>query len=432
MVRWFISISIFICLALLPPAQLWSETTAYFPNYGDDNIKRVIVTDESNFVSVDLSGGVYGAAVTPDGDALVITRTDDDAVTIIPTGSFTNVSAQDDVSLGAGHAPRGVAIESRGLYAYVANYANDTVDEILIGSGTVTDTFSVGTGPWGVAAIYDTTDTTMRVYVSNYDAGTVSVISSSGVDTINSVGSGPLGVALTPDGNTLYVANYYDDQVVAIDTSDQSIDSTINVGNGPWGLAMADDGGYVFVTNSLDDTVSVIDTASRIAAGPFSVGDQPRGVAAPVNGDFAYVVNQGDNNISKVTTSGSVTTIGSGELNGAFALGAFIGDSPPDPPSSLEAATESSTGISLSWNDNANDELGFKIERRKDSQDTYVQVAKVDQNETSYTDAGLSRATTYHYQVRAYNEAADSDYSNVATAMTDESFSWCFIDALFQ
>jgi YVTN family beta-propeller protein len=259
------------------------------------------------------------------------------------------------------------------------------------------------------------------------------MISDNGVETITNVGGGPIGVALTPDGTYLYVANYDDDTVVVIDTRDQTINATIAVGDGPWGVAMGDDGAYVFVTNRLADTVSVIATENQSVSGTYSVGDQPMGVAAPVNGDFAYVVNHADDTISKVTTDGSVTTIGSGELVGAYALGAFIGGRPPNAPSGLEATMESSNEIVLSWTDNADDELGFKIERREDTEEGYVQIAKVDADEIDYTDTGLARATTYHYRVRAFNEASDSDYTSSASAATDEEQgSWCFINLLME
>lgn len=434
---WIWCIRLMMIAFWLLPMDLWSETSAYLPNpnSGSDNVKRVLISDETAFESVDLSGssnGAYGAAVSLDGDDLVVTRRDDDTVTIIPTDNFSIPAVQDNVLLDSGDEPRGVAIESRGIYAYVAKYGDDTVDEIAISSGIVTNTYSVGDGPWGVAARYDTVAATTKVYISNYNEvpGTVSVISGSGVETISDVGSGPLGVALTPDGKYLYVANYNDDQVAVIDTDDHSIDATINVGDGPWGVAVADDGAFVFVTNHLDDTVSVINTSTQSVSGTYSVGDQPMGVAAPVNGSFAYVVNNGDTYLSKITTSGTVTTIGSGEFDGAYGLGAFFGDGPPEAPADLEVTTDG-TAVTLNWSDNSTDELGFKIERREDAEDTYRQIDKVGQNETEFIDHGLDEATTYHYRVRAYKEASDSEYSASASATTgDEKFSWCFIQLL--
>lgn len=428
----FISI---VWILLIYPLQLYSETTAYFPNYGDDNVYRAFANDETNFtpVSVDGCDGPYGAAVTPDGSNLVITCTDSNNVVIIPTANFVSTTAQDSISLVDKLKPRGVAVESRGMFAYVANFESDKVSQINIGSGLETDSYDVGDGPWGIAAIYDSADASDKVYVTNFKDRTVSVISSDGVETIVNVGNGPLGAALTPDGDFLYVANFFDGNVAVIDTADQSIVDRITVGDEPWGVAIANDGNHVFVTNNNSDTVSVITTSNRAVSLTRSVGDQPVGVAAPINGNFAYVVNQGDNTINKVSITGTVTRIEEGEFNSAFSLGSFVGGNPPEAPSGLEATMESSGIINLSWTDNADDELGYRIERRKDTEaeEEFVQVATTDEDETTYRDTSLSRGTTYEYRVRAFNEVAFSDYSVTASATTDnEQFSWCFIQAM--
>jgi YVTN family beta-propeller protein len=74
----------------------------------------------------------------------------------------------------------------------------------------VIDTISVGAKPAGVSATPD------FVYVSNYDDGTVSVISicdNTVIETIP-VGAMPTGVSATPDN--VYVSNYSYDTVSVI------------------------------------------------------------------------------------------------------------------------------------------------------------------------------------------------------------------------
>ncbi len=435
----FAPIATMFLILVLCAAPVWSETTAYIPSFDDDDVKRVFTDNDTNVAQVDVCDGPYGAAVTPGGANLVLTCTTDNSVTVIPTVNFVNSGVQTNVALGNDHEPRGVAVESRGLNAYVANFANDTVDEINISSTSVNRTIDVGDGPWGVAAFYDNDEAKVMVYVTNHEDNSVSVISGNDVDTIENVGTGPIGAAVTPDGETLFVANLDDDTIAVIDTAEKSVTNRIPVGNGPWGVTVAADGDFVFVTNSLEDTVSMIDTDTLIVVRTVFVGNQPLGIAAPANGDFAYAVNQTGNTISKITTSGEVTTIDSAELNGAFALGAFIGGSPPDSPSGLEAVAESSSRIALTWTDNASDAIGFKIERREEVEDgednvedNFVLVAKVGEGETNYTDASLQRNTTYEYRVSAFNEAAESDFSDTASATTNnEKFSWCFINTLF-
>lgn len=94
-------------------------------------------------------------------------------------------------------------------------------------------------------------------------------------------------------------------------------------------------------------------------------------------------------------------------------------DVPPDGPSRLVASTLSTSRIKLNWVDNSDNELGFKIERKK-SGGSYAQIAEVDEGTTSYTNSGLSDNTEYYYRVRAYNSEGDSPYSNTASATTGD------------
>ena len=416
-----------------------AQTFAYIPSSGDGNVTRV-ATDDEIFTSISFGDDPYGAAITPQGDYIVVTRPGADSVTIVRTNSFTSSTAQ--VEKTVGDEPRGVAIESQGEYAYVANYGDGTVSEIYIPTYTVTDSFTVGEGPWGVAATYDEVEATRKAYVSNYEGDSISVISGGSVTTYTGIGGGPAGVALTPDGSYLYVALLDDDEVAIVRTSDNTVVKTISTGDSPWGVAVGSDGGYVYVTNSglenssRGDTVTVIDAATQSLYDTFDVGVQPTGVACPRNGDFAYVINQTSNFISRIeiaNTGTPVTEIGTGEIDNAYAMGAFIGGTPPTTPSTLTLTVVSYDQIDLSWTDNSSDELGFKIERRLETGERYVQIAKVSSDVTTYTNDGLRGGTAYRYRVRAYNEAADSDYAVSSSATTDEGrFDWCFIGTLWQ
>ena len=91
-------------------------------------------------------------------------------------------------------------------------------------------------------------------------------------------------------------------------------------------------------------------------------------------------------------------------------------------PPTLSVATASSTNqVNLTWTDNSSTEDGFKIERALDaggSPGTWGQIATVNSNVTTYSDASLMDGTKYWYRVRAYNVRGDSDYSNQANAIT--------------
>ena len=90
----------------------------------------------------------------------------------------------------------------------------------------------------------------------------------------------------------------------------------------------------------------------------------------------------------------------------------------PAAPSSLQAAATSASQINLSWTDNSNNEDGFKVERKTGAGGTYSEIKTVGAGVASYSDTGLTCATTYYYRVRANNGAGDSGYSNEANVAT--------------
>ncbi len=93
---------------------------------------------------------------------------------------------------------------------------------------------------------------------------------------------------------------------------------------------------------------------------------------------------------------------------------------PPAAPTSLIATATGPSSIALSWQDNSNNESGFRIERSSDGT-TFTEIGVVGVNQTSTTDSGLSSQATYYYRVRAYNlfnTISYSAYTNVASATT--------------
>ena len=75
-------------------------------------------------------------------------------------------------------------------------------------------------------------------------------------------GSNPWDVAVSPNGEYAYVANYGSDSVSVISTASNTLTATITVGSGPSGVAVTPDGAYVYVTNA-DGSVSVISAALK-------------------------------------------------------------------------------------------------------------------------------------------------------------------------
>ncbi|MCX7719452.1 MAG: fibronectin type III domain-containing protein, partial [Candidatus Sumerlaeaceae bacterium] len=91
---------------------------------------------------------------------------------------------------------------------------------------------------------------------------------------------------------------------------------------------------------------------------------------------------------------------------------------PPAAPSGLTATAASSSQINLTWTDNSTNESNFVVARATTSGGPYTDIATLAANTTSFSNTGLSAATTYYYVVRATNAGGASANSAQASATT--------------
>lgn len=88
-------------------------------------------------------------------------------------------------------------------------------------------------------------------------------------------------------------------------------------------------------------------------------------------------------------------------------------------PNNLSATTISTTEINLTWSYDGNNANGFKLERKKGSEE-FAEITSISgTSTTTYADTGLQSATNYTYRVRAYNTQSLSLFSNEISAQTD-------------
>jgi DNA-binding beta-propeller fold protein YncE len=127
----------------------------------------------------------------------------------------------------------------------------------------------------------------------------------------------PRGLAIAPNGITLYVTNYAADSLSFLDVgsinvgmalasdrlkdlSKQNNRTDLGMGRGPIGAAHAPDASLVFVGNSIENTCTLINTATATINTSFAVGTRPTDVAATFNfpniGRFAFLTCLGGGN----------------------------------------------------------------------------------------------------------------------------------------
>jgi hypothetical protein len=85
---------------------------------------------------------------------------------------------------------------------------------------------------------------------------------------------------------------------------------------------------------------------------------------------------------------------------------------PPTAPSKLKSTDITDKSITVTWDDNSDNESGFIITRTLATDPSTTAIIKVGANDTSFTDIELSPSTTYVYTVKAVNNAGNSASSN--------------------
>jgi len=89
---------------------------------------------------------------------------------------------------------------------------------------------------------------------------------------------------------------------------------------------------------------------------------------------------------------------------------------PPAIPAAFSAKAISSDQIGLTWQNNADNEEGYVLERKEG--ETFTEIAELWVNDTVFNDMELEPYTTYTYRIRSYNIAGSSGYSEEASATT--------------
>ena len=89
---------------------------------------------------------------------------------------------------------------------------------------------------------------------------------------------------------------------------------------------------------------------------------------------------------------------------------------PPDTPTNFGIVKLTGSSFTLSWIDNAENEEGFKVERRIGTSGVWQQIETVSQDLTTYEDTGLAGTELHFYRIRAYNREGNSDYTTDVSA----------------
>jgi hypothetical protein len=143
-----------------------------------------------------------------------------------------------------------------------------------------------------------------------------------------------------------------------------------------------------------------IATAASTPAGSYTITVIGAGGGVTRTTNFALAVNTDS---TSPPPSGSTSTVATPTItpNG----GSFTGSVSVTPAQ-----------LTLTWQDNSNDEDNFAIERKTGTTGTYSQITLTATNTISYADTSVTSGVTYCYRVQAVNSAGASAYTNEACA----------------
>lgn len=260
---------------------------AYITNSWDGNVS--VIDTATNTITDTVKVGSSDVVVSPDGKKVYVTSRDSNNISVIDTGINT-VTA----TVPVGNSPSGIAVTADGKKVYIANSGNltttdDTVSVIDTDTNTVTATVHVGSHPYGVGVAPDGT----KIYVANLYSRTVSVVdtATNNVTTTVDIDNSPYEIVVNPTGTKVYVAGTKkgyaagtDDGFVSIiDTLNNTITATLDiVGGSPVGLAVTPDGKKVYVANSNisgNGTLSIIDTSNDTVSATVNLEFSPGGLS---------------------------------------------------------------------------------------------------------------------------------------------------------
>lgn len=266
------------------------------------------------------------SAVSPDGKTMLAVNAGDGDQSVQVIDVATDKVVQTITYKQPKAIFAGVAFSPDGHNAYVSGGGDNVIRTFSVSGQQLTETVPISlptTNPSGgkvnmyPAGLAVTPDGKRLVVADQLaDAATVIDLASGAAQTVG-VGHAPYGVAISRDGKIAYVTNQGANTVSVLDISGAapSVRSTVPVGTHPNRVVVNTAGTEAFVASGDSDEVSVLDVVSNkvtrtISLAPYRnapVGANPDGLALSPDGKTLYVTNSGDNDVAVVDTEkGSV------------------------------------------------------------------------------------------------------------------------------
>jgi DNA-binding beta-propeller fold protein YncE len=328
-------------LVAAAPAQ---AASVYVTNINGNNVSQYAVSGGKLFPrspgKVPAGNGPWGVAVSPNGKNVYVTNINGNDVsqyTVTGGKLFQKIPAR----VPAGSRPRGIAVSPDGHSVYVANSGScgfdssgGNVSQYTVGSGGKLSPKTparvlAGCGPEDVVVSPNGESVYVRNFIndnfdfcnddlgaiSQYDVGPGGSLSAKSPPCASAPAQGS-GLAISPDGQDVYVAGFFCGGRECRSTSGVRFDvgsggllsrsGYIYVGcDGSREVVVSPNGQSAYITNACNR----VRQYSRAPSGTLpskipaevAAGSSPSGLAMSANGFSLYVANAGDDTVSQYT-----------------------------------------------------------------------------------------------------------------------------------
>jgi YVTN family beta-propeller protein len=243
--------------------------TLYVADVAGNNLDAFSLSGPQGFASsskathTDLTGQFPVHMVnTLDGRTIFVTNFNESSISVIDATTWKVIK-----KIQVPAKPHGIVLSPDGQFVYASCYGAHAVAVINVATETLVHTVDLplASQPYGIGISADG----HYVYASDNLTGRLLIINTANATYAGSVPIGlhPALIARSPNGKLLYVANGASRSVsvldIASDPAHPKVVATVQVQGYPHGLAVTPDGRYVVVAETLGDTLSVIDTATN-------------------------------------------------------------------------------------------------------------------------------------------------------------------------
>jgi len=253
-----------LTLVLLLTALLAAPAAAgtlVVANKSDATVSLVDTASGEVVATLPTGNGPHEVAVSPDGETALVT---DYGTRGAPGSTLTVIDlpgkrVAKTIDLGEHTRPHGVAFLPGGGRAAVTTEGSKSLVVVDLEAGKVAIAISTGAEVSHMVALSPGGE---RAYVANIGSGSATVIDLAGGKKVGDVvtGEGAEGIAVTADGR-VWVSNREAGTVSVIDPETLKVAATIPSPGFPIRAEATPDGRHVLVTNAEAGTLSVVDAA---------------------------------------------------------------------------------------------------------------------------------------------------------------------------